>query len=248
MKPPRVFISYSHDSQVHKEWVLNFASRLRQSGIDAILDLWELQPGDDLPAFMERNLASADRILMICTDSYVDKANNGTGGVGYEKMIITAGLIQNIDSNKVIPIIRQAGTRQVPTFLRTKLFLDFSREDQFEFNFDELVRSLHDAPLFVKPPIGGRPTFQTPPPPRKTLDPILIVMKIAVQEYESDTSKSYLAYNMLAYKAQKSGISRLYFDAILGDIISRKLLKQDEHGFYYLTDIGRKYAFENNLS
>ncbi len=98
---------------------MDFAIRLRNSGIDAILDQWELQPGDDLTHFMEQNLAAADRVLMICTDKYVEKANSGVGGVGYEKMIVTSDLLKSIDSNKVIPIIRQAGTRSVPTFLKT---------------------------------------------------------------------------------------------------------------------------------
>lgn len=57
MTIPRVFISYSHDSQSHKKWVMDFAIRLRNSGVDAILDQWELKPGDDLTHFMERNLA-----------------------------------------------------------------------------------------------------------------------------------------------------------------------------------------------
>jgi hypothetical protein len=30
MKIPKVFISYSHDSQEHKKWVLDLATRLRK--------------------------------------------------------------------------------------------------------------------------------------------------------------------------------------------------------------------------
>ncbi len=146
---PKVFVSYSHDSQEHKKWVLDFATRLRNTGVDAILDQWDLKPGDDLPHFMERNLTLADRVLMVCTERYVEKANTGAGGVGYEKMIVTADLLKTIDSNKVIPLVRQKGTHALPTFLRSKLFLDFSRDDQFEFSFDELIRTLHNAPLFV---------------------------------------------------------------------------------------------------
>lgn len=56
-KIPQVFISYSHDSLEHKQWVLELATRLRANGIDAILDQWDLKPGDDLPKFMEVNLA-----------------------------------------------------------------------------------------------------------------------------------------------------------------------------------------------
>lgn len=74
MEIPKAFVSYSHDSQDHKKWVLDFATRLHNNGIDASLDQWDLKAGDDLPHFMERGLAGADRVLMICTDNYVTKA------------------------------------------------------------------------------------------------------------------------------------------------------------------------------
>jgi hypothetical protein len=80
VNPPRVFISYSHDSAQHKKWVLEFATTLRNRGVDAVLDQWDLQPGDDLPHFMETQLFSADFVLIICTSQYVEKANTGEGG------------------------------------------------------------------------------------------------------------------------------------------------------------------------
>ncbi len=61
--PPRVFISYSHDSAEHKEWVLNFATTLRMRGVDAVLDQWDLKPGDDLPHFMESQLETSESVL-----------------------------------------------------------------------------------------------------------------------------------------------------------------------------------------
>lgn len=87
MSIPKVFISYSHDSMEHKKWVLELAMRMRNNGIDAILDQWKLNPGDDLPHFMETNLASSDYTIMVCSTKYVEKANSGKGGVGYEKTI-----------------------------------------------------------------------------------------------------------------------------------------------------------------
>ena len=68
MSIPKVFISYSHDNLEHKKWVLDLAIRMRNNGIDAIIDQWELKPGDDLPHFMETHLASPDKIIMICSE------------------------------------------------------------------------------------------------------------------------------------------------------------------------------------
>ena len=125
MKPPRVFISYSHDSAEHKKWVLDFATILRNRGVDAVLDQWDLRPGDDLPHFMETQLEAADYVVMVCSEKYVEKTNAGEGGVGYEKMILTSSYLSKIDSSKVIPIIRQSGTDKRPTFLRVEKHLNW---------------------------------------------------------------------------------------------------------------------------
>ena len=104
---PHVFISYSHDHQAHKDWVRHLAEKLQRHGVETILDQWDLGLGGDLPSFMEKGLANATRILVICTDKYVKKANEGDGGAGYEKMILTAHMMGDLNSKSVIPVIRQ---------------------------------------------------------------------------------------------------------------------------------------------
>src|ERR1017187_7998028 len=42
--PPRVFISYSHDTPAHESTVLALSDRLRSDGIDTILDQYETFP------------------------------------------------------------------------------------------------------------------------------------------------------------------------------------------------------------
>jgi len=86
---PRVFISYSHDSPAHKQWIAELATRLRRSAVDAILDQWDLNLGDDVTRFMEAGVTGSDRVLVVCTDEYVRKADAGRGGVGYERLIVT---------------------------------------------------------------------------------------------------------------------------------------------------------------
>ena len=43
---PKIFIS--HSTADKDRFVLGFARRLRERGIDAWLDLWEMNPGDSL--------------------------------------------------------------------------------------------------------------------------------------------------------------------------------------------------------
>lgn len=241
---PKAFVSYSHDSQDHKKWVLDLATRLRNNGVDAILDQWDLKPGDDLPHFMEQGLTTADRVLMICTEKYVEKANSGAGGVGYEKMIVTADLLKTIDSHKVIPLIRQSGSHNVPAFLRSKLFLDFSRPDQYEFSFDELIRTLHNAPLYEKPAISNNPfTPVSETPPNRTGDGVLIVMKLVVMQFEHQ-SWDFINYNQLISVAP---MSRIMFDLHIEEAKSQGLITQDNDKDLRLTNKGKHYAIQHKL-
>ncbi len=224
--------------------MLDLATRLRNTGVDARIDQWELQPGDDLPHFMETQLADSDYVLMVCTDLYVKKANSGVGGVGYEKMIITSDLIENIDSNKVIPIIKQRGTHNVPTFLKTKLFIDFSRTDEFEFSYDELIRTLHNSPLYVKPEIGNNPfTPVEDTRPEKASDSLKTLMTVVIQDYEEGNNSSN--YRDIA---QKIGISRIMFEFLVREALKKGLVIQTlDNKNLFLTTKGKFYAIEHKI-
>ena len=155
MKIPKVFVSYSHDSDEHKEWVLRLSTKLRQNGVDVTLDRWDLGAGDDITLFMEKGVRDSDRVLVICTDAYVRKADAGEGGVGYERMIITAQLVQDVGTAKFIPIIRQSSdTKKTPTFLETRMYIDCTNENEFNERFDDLLREVSNARHLRKPPLG----------------------------------------------------------------------------------------------
>ena len=137
---PKVFISYSHDSPEHKRWVSELGAKLRRNGVDAILDQWELKLDQDLTQFVESGIRDADRVLVICTNSYVRKANAGEDGVGYEPMIVTRKLVEDLGTNKFIPIIRPMfGEEKTPDFLEEQVYVDFTDDTQFDEKFDELL-------------------------------------------------------------------------------------------------------------
>lgn len=164
MTAPRVFVSYSHDSQEHKDWVLGLSTRLVKNGVDILLDQWDVTLGGDLPYFMESGLTAADRVLAICTPAYVAKANAGRGGVGYEKMILTAQLMANITADRIIPVVRSAGsTDAVPTFLASKRYIDFRSDPAFEARYAELLRDIHGEGISPRPLLGANPFRVLPP-------------------------------------------------------------------------------------
>jgi hypothetical protein len=247
MVPPRVFISYSHDSAEHKKWVLDFATTLRNRGVDAVIDQWDLKPGDDLPHFMETELAASQYVLMICSNRYVEKANAGEGGVGYEKMILTSGYLSRIDDTKVIPIIRQpAGTYAVPTFLCTKLFVNFSNDIEVEYRFDELLRHLLNAPLFEKPEIGTNPfkPMEGSAPDRRS-DGIKELMKGVARCYDG-TSSTFIRFSTLLGQLSMHRIAtdKYLLDAKQAGLITVQPKYLDR---LVITQKGREYLFEHQL-
>ena len=162
-EPPKVFISYSHDTPEHKQWVSELGAKLRYNGVDAILDQWDLGLGEDPTRFMETGVRDSDRVLVICTDSYVRKADAGKGGVGYERLIVTAQFVQDLGTNKFIPIIRQpSGEERIPTYLGARIHINFTDDNQFDAKFNELLHELHQVPIVQKPPLGKNP-FATLP-------------------------------------------------------------------------------------
>src|SRR5260370_160975 len=88
-----VFISYSWDSKEHKEWVLKLATRLRDDGIDAILDQTHLPLGARSPEFMERSVRESRCVLVVSTETYKQRFDNREGGAGYEGHIITGAIV-----------------------------------------------------------------------------------------------------------------------------------------------------------
>lgn len=113
---------------------------------------------------MEQGLSSAQRVLAVCTEPYVQKANAGRGGVGYEKMILTAQLMQDVTSDRIIPVVRaNALIPPVPTFLSSRVYIDFRDDLAFEAKYAELIRDIHGQEVKPRPPLGQNPFTATTP-------------------------------------------------------------------------------------
>jgi len=158
MGAPKLFVSYSHDSDPHKQWVLRLATDLRSAGIDATLDQWDLSPGQDVAAFMANGISSADRVLLVCSSKYVQKAEAGAGGVGFERLIVTAELVQTIDTKKFLPVVRDnSSLGKIPNFLGPRLYIDFTSDGEYAAKLEQLVRELQGTLSLAKPPLGSNP-------------------------------------------------------------------------------------------
>lgn len=155
---PKVFISYSWESKEHSDWVKSLADKLLSDGIEAIIDSYDISPGDRLPKFMESSIRDSDYVIIICTEEYKRKANNREKGVGYESHIISAELYNNHNDRKFIPIIRQGDfNTALPTYLDGKLAIDLRGNPFNEESYKDLIASIFKVKK--KPKVGIRPYY-----------------------------------------------------------------------------------------
>ncbi len=156
---PRVFLSYSHEEPEHDQWVMTLGKLLRENGVDAYLDKGDLIPGQETTYFMESQIRDSDFVILICTPLYAEKSNIPRGGVGYEKNIISAEMLQASDLRpKFIPILKK-GTfdNALPTYLGSKYAVDFREPQNQTAALDELLRAIFKQPHPEKPPLGLNP-------------------------------------------------------------------------------------------
>ena len=155
---PKVFISYSWESKEHSDWVKSLADKLLSDGIEALIDSYDVSPGDRLPKFMESSIRDSDYVIIICTEEYKRKANNREKGVGYESHIISAELYNNHNDRKFIPIIRQGDfNTALPTYLDGKLAIDLRGNLFNENSYKDLIASIFKVKK--KPKVGIRPYY-----------------------------------------------------------------------------------------
>ncbi|QEM12373.1 toll/interleukin-1 receptor domain-containing protein [Mucilaginibacter rubeus] len=152
---PTTFISYAWEDDIFKQRVKEFAKRLRNNGIDAKLDIWEVVPGDQLPYFMERSIRENDYVIL-CTPKYKIKSENRLGGAGYEGDIMTGEILQYGNARKFIPLIF-SGDREtaIPNWLAGKAYIDYTRDD-IEASLTPLIHAILGAGEKA-PPLGEIP-------------------------------------------------------------------------------------------
>lgn len=157
---PKVFIHYSWDNEEHKDWVLFLAKRLIADGVDLFFDRFDLQIGSNNTYFMEK-IDSANKVILIMTKQYKNKAENRKNGIGYEYQIISSIISRTISNNeKFLPVLRNGSPEEsIPTFLQSFLFLDMTINDSFEKDYITLLRNIYEEPEFKRPPIGKKPDF-----------------------------------------------------------------------------------------
>jgi hypothetical protein len=167
--PPKILVSYSHDSLEHEQRVLMLADRLRGDGIDCMIDQYVLVPEEGWPLWMERQIRDSNFVLMVCTETYLKRVLSeeqpGKGlGVRWEgSSIYNAIYNAGVMNTKFIPLLFGVGdTSHIPMPLKGTPFY----EPLTEAGYEDLYRRLTNQPRAVKPELGKLRSL--PPAERKS--------------------------------------------------------------------------------
>ncbi len=169
-KTMTVFISYSHDSDNHRERVRQLSDRLRKEGVDTEIDQYETNPPEGWPRWMLARFRNAKYVLVVCTETYCRRAmGDESPGIGRGARWESAQIIQELydaDSMNVkfIPVLFSPDDRSfVLEPLRGSTHYDLSTEQ----GYDDLYRLLTAQPSIVRPSLGQVRVL----PPRGPADP-----------------------------------------------------------------------------
>ena len=154
---PKVFISYSHDSPAHETQVLALADRLRDEGIEAVIDQYVTAPPEGWVRWMRLQIEQADFVLVVPTEIYKRRAEGkevpGKGlGANREGLIIDQQIYEDSGHNeKFIAVTLAAGQAEfIPNFLKP-----YQRESvETEDGYEKLYRRLTNRPEVVAPEVG----------------------------------------------------------------------------------------------
>jgi hypothetical protein len=161
---PNIFISYSWSSPGHQERVRHWAERLAGDGIDIVLDIYDLKEGQDKYSFMERMVTDPNvtHVLVVCDKVYSEKADTKKAGVGTESQIISREVYEKVEQSKFIPVVCESsedGEPYLPTFFKSRIWIDFSSLEAVNENWERLIRALFGKPAHQKPQLGKPPAY-----------------------------------------------------------------------------------------
>jgi len=163
-KTPKTFISYSWSSPGHCDQIRSYAERLMSDGVDILLDQWDLSEGQDKYTFMEKMVTDQDvsHVIIFSDQVYAQKADKRKAGVGAESQIISKEVYEKVDQKNFIPVVCQRQENNepcLPTFLSSRIWIDFSTPESVQENWEKLLRALYNKPIHEKPGIGKPPSY-----------------------------------------------------------------------------------------
>lgn len=146
---PKVFICHAGEDK--DRFVIEFAKKLREHGIDAWLDKWEILPGDSLiDKIFEEGLKNADSIIIVLSENSIKKP--------WVQEELNASMVKRISKGtKIIPVV--IDNCEIPESLKSTLWERITDLSCYKENMDRIVAAIFGQR--EKPPIGKSPVYTT---------------------------------------------------------------------------------------
>ncbi|WP_283392728.1 toll/interleukin-1 receptor domain-containing protein [Photobacterium phosphoreum] len=159
MKKEKVLFSYSWDGDEHQSWVVHIANQLRNSGVDAEVDVFLMRENVNLYRMMVEAVKNSDYIIIVLTEGYKEKVDNNTGGVSFESTLLLNYVSSMSDHSKLIFIMKHNGdyTKVFPFQYGGFYAIDFSEREKESIKLKELLYKIKNKPLFTKAELGETP-------------------------------------------------------------------------------------------
>lgn len=100
-----IFVSYSHDSDEHAARVAAFVQELRGLGFECMFDQSVESPHEGWGTWTSKSIASADFVLIVCTEGYTKELEGRGGGRLLERNIIAEAILRERGSSRFIPVV-----------------------------------------------------------------------------------------------------------------------------------------------
>jgi hypothetical protein len=179
-RPVRAFISYAKESPDHIDAVREFWRLLRGAGVDARVDLLTAERRMvDWPAWMSREIAEAEYVLVIASPEYKRAADGKCDaherrGVQWEVRRLVERLYKNQvdEASRYLPVLLPGRTiDDIPDFLYPYSGTHYPIDELTEAGVEEVLRVLSNQPWETEPPLG--PPRRLRPPRPAPASPVL---------------------------------------------------------------------------
>lgn len=179
---PRAFLS--HSSADKERFVLGFARKLRENGIEAWVDRWEMLPGDSLAEKVyEEGLGGADAVVAIVSENSIESP-------WVKDELNTAKVRQITGKCKLIPVILgDVDEGQLPVVLGSTIWESIDDPNDYDLPLRRVVDAIYnrrDRPGLGRPPAYVESLTEAVPGLDKKDSIVLKIMgDLAIEEGDS---------------------------------------------------------------
>lgn len=193
---PKAFISHATEDKA--AFVVPFATKLREKGVDAWVDQWEIKAGESLvDRIFEAGIKDASVFIVILSSTSVAKP--------WVRDELNAGVMRRISGQaKVIPIILDDEVA-VPVSLQHTLYLSVPK-DGLEKVVEKAVHSIFEVDS--RPPLGSPPAYTTTAAlPAVLPDPVDNIVFNAIIDLHLDDSAGTISDQSLLERLAGTDVS-----------------------------------------